>query len=371
MENILDLEAVGIPLADDNSRCKVLLTARSQDVLSCKMDCQHNSFVDILNKKEAWSLFKKMAGDCIENSELKSVATDIVKECAGLPIAIVPVAKALKNKSLYEWRNALRQLQRPFLRSFSGTQAVAYSTVELSYNHLEGRELKETLLLIGYSFICCVEDLLCYGMGLALFQNINTLEEARDRALTLVDKLKNPCLLLDGVTSEWFAMHDVVRDVAISIASRDQHVFVVDNDVVPQIKWPDKDKLKVCTAISLNNSNISELPQELECPHREYFSIGSDPSLRIPHDIFTEMTELRVLNFTTMHLKPLPSSLGLLHNLQTLSLDDCKLGDIAIIGDLKKLEILTLQGSHMETLVEEIGQLTQLKGLDLSNCFKL
>ncbi|KAK9218906.1 hypothetical protein WN943_007544 [Citrus x changshan-huyou] len=62
----LDLEAVGIPLADDNSRCKVLLTARSLDVLSCKMDCQHNSFVDILNKKEAWSLFKKMAGDCIE-----------------------------------------------------------------------------------------------------------------------------------------------------------------------------------------------------------------------------------------------------------------------------------------------------------------
>ncbi|KAH9754648.1 nb-arc domain-containing protein [Citrus sinensis] len=215
--NNLFEKAVGIPLADDNSRCKVLLTARSLDVLSCKMDCQHNSFIDILNKKEAWSLFKKMAGDCIENSELKSVATDIVKECAGLPIAIVPVAKALKNKSLYEWRNALRQLQRPFLISFSGTQAVAYSTVELSYNHLEGRELKETLLLIGYSFICCVEDLLCYGMGLALFQNINTLEEARDRALTLVDKLKNPCLLLDGVTSEWFAMHDVVRDVAISI----------------------------------------------------------------------------------------------------------------------------------------------------------
>ncbi|KAH9688592.1 hypothetical protein KPL70_015192 [Citrus sinensis] len=199
-------------------------------------------------------------------------------------------------------------------------------------------------------------------MGLALFQNIYTLEEARDRALTLVDKLKNSCLLLDGVTSEWFAMHDVVRDVAISIASRDQHGFVVDNDVVPQIKWLDKDKLKVCTAISLNNSNISELPQELECPHLEYFSIGSDPSLRIPNNIFTEMTELRVLNFTTMHLKPLPSSLGLLHNLQTLSLDDCKLGDIAIIGDLKKLEILTLRGSHMETLVEEIGQLTQLKG---------
>ena len=212
-----------------------------------------------------------------------------------MEVSIATIARALRNKNTFEWKNALRELTRPSSSSFSGVPAEAYKSIELSYNHLEGRELKETLLLIGYSFICCVEDLLCYGMGLALFQNINTLEEARDRALTLVDKLKNPCLLLDGVTSEWFAMHDVVRDVAISIASRDQHVFVVDNDVVPQIKWPDKDKLKVCTAISLNNSNISELPQELECPHLEYFSIGSDPSLRIPDNIFTEMTELRVL----------------------------------------------------------------------------
>ncbi|GAY32005.1 hypothetical protein CUMW_273110 [Citrus unshiu] len=199
----LDLEAIGIPVADDNGGCKVLLTARSQDVLSCKMDCQQNFVVDVLNEKEAWSLFKKMTGDCIENGELKSVATEVVKECAGLPIAIVPVAKALKNKSLYEWRNALRQLKRPFLRSFSGTQAVAaYSTIELSYYQLEGEELRRTFLLIGYAFISCVKDVICYGMGLGLFQNINTLEEARDRAHTLVDKLKNSCLLLDGDTSD-------------------------------------------------------------------------------------------------------------------------------------------------------------------------
>ncbi|KAK9218903.1 hypothetical protein WN943_007541 [Citrus x changshan-huyou] len=209
----LDLEAIGIPLADDNGGCKVLLTARSQDVLSCKMDCQHNFFVDVLNENEARSLFKKMTGDCIENGELKSVGAEIVEECAGLPIAIVPVAKALKNKSVYEWRNALRQLKRPFLRSFSGTQAVAaYSTIELSYNQLGGEELRKTFLLIGYSYICNVKDLLYHGMGLGLFPNINTVDEARDRAHTLVDKLKTSCLLLDGDTSEWFSMHDVVRD---------------------------------------------------------------------------------------------------------------------------------------------------------------
>ncbi|XP_052298847.1 probable disease resistance protein At4g27220 isoform X1 [Citrus sinensis] len=371
----LDLEAIGIPLADDNGGCKVLLTARSQDVLSCKMDCQQNFSVDVLNEKEAWSLFKKMTGDCIENVELKSVATELVKECAGLPIAIVPVARALRNKRLSEWKDALLEFRRPSLRNFTGTTQVAYKSIELSYNHLNGEELKKTFLLIGYTFFSCVEDLLYYGMGLGLFQNINTLEEARDRAHTLVDKLKNSCLLLDGETSEWFSMHDVVRDVAISIASRDQHVFAVENEVVPLTCWPDKDTLKVCTAISLFNTNISELPQGFECPQLKYFRISNDReflnTLRIPDNIFTEMTELRVLDFTEMHLLALPSSLGLLQNLQALSLDYCKLRDIAIIGDIKKLEILTLRGSNMQKLVKEIGRLTQLRLLDLRNCSKL
>ncbi|KAH9754621.1 putative disease resistance protein [Citrus sinensis] len=367
----LDLEAIGIPLADDNSGCKVLLTARSQDVLSCKMDCQQNFFVDVLNEKEAWSLFRKMTGDCIENGELKSVATEIVKECAGLPIAIVPVARALINKRLFEWKDSLLELRRPSFRNISGTLEVAYKSIELSYNHLNREELKRTFLLIGYAFISCVKDVLYHGMGLGLFQNINTSEEAWDRAHTLVDKLKKSCLLVDGNTSERFSMHDVVRDAAISIASGDQHVFVVESEVAPQIIWPDKEKLKVCTAISLIYSNISELPQGFECPQLKYFRIGNDPSLRIPDNFFTGMTGLKVLDFTEMHLLPLPSSLGLLQNLQTLCLNYCNLGDIAIIGDLKKLEILSLRGSDVEKLVGEMGQLTQLRLLDLSKCFEL
>ncbi|KAH9754660.1 Disease resistance protein [Citrus sinensis] len=367
----LDLEAIGIPLADDNSGRKVLLTSRSVDVLSCKMDCQQNFRVDVLNGGEAWSLFTKTTGDCIENDELRSVAKDIVKECAGLPIAIVPVARALRNKRLCEWKDALLELRRPSLRNFSGTQEVAYKSIELSYSHLNGEELKSTFLLIRYAFISCVEDVLFSGMGLGLFQNINTLEEARDRAHTLVENLKKSCLLLDGNTSEWFSMHDVVRDVAISIATRDQHVFVVENEVAPQINWPDKERLKVCRTISLRRCNISELPQEFECPQLKYLTIDNDPSLRIPDNLFSGMIGLRVLDFTKMHLLALPSSLGLLQSLQTLSLDDCQLGDIAIIGDLKKLEILTLRGSNMQKLVEEIGRLTQLRLLDLSNCSKL
>ncbi|KAK9215458.1 hypothetical protein WN944_007463 [Citrus x changshan-huyou] len=85
------------------------------------------------------------------------------------------------------------------------------------------------------------------------------MEEARYRALTLVNKLKNSCLLLDDPESETFSEHDVVRHVAMSIASRDQHVIATNNIEAPPTESLDKDTLKICTAISLHNCKIGEL----------------------------------------------------------------------------------------------------------------
>ncbi|KAH9754876.1 Disease resistance protein [Citrus sinensis] len=238
----LDLENVGIPFGDRG--CRVLMTARSQDVLSSKMDCQNNFLIGVLNESEAWDLFKKLVGDKIENNDLKSLAMNIVKACRGLPIAIDTIARALRNKNTFEWKSALRELTRPSSGSFSGVAAEAYKTSELSYNHLE------------------VLYLLSYGMGLGLFKGTHTMEEARYRALTLVNKLKNSCLLLDDPESETFSEHDVVRDVAMSIASRDQHVIATNNIEAPPTESLDKDTLKICTAISLHNCPNWELDEE-------------------------------------------------------------------------------------------------------------
>ncbi|TXG65703.1 hypothetical protein EZV62_006978 [Acer yangbiense] len=372
--SILDLEIIGVPCGDDNKGCKVLLTSRSLDVLSNEMDSQTNYLVGILQAKEAWSLFKKMAGNCVEDRDVQPVAIQVVEECAGLPIAVVTVARALKNKNLYEWKNALRELRRPSSRNFTGSQAVAYSTIELSYNHLESEELKSIFLLcslLGYTYNGSIRDLLKYGMGLGLFKGISSMEEAQDRVYALIDKLKASCLLWDSYTSEMFSMHDVVRDVAISIASRDQCVFAMKNDEVPR-EWLDRNTQKKCTAISLHNNDVYELPEGLKYPELKLFYLKTkDPFLKIPDSFFIGMEELKVLDLTTMHLLSLPSSLHLLLNLQTLCLDQGVLGDIAIIGELKKLEILSFYGSYIEQLPIELGQLTRLRLLDLSDCSKL
>ena len=55
-------------------------------------------------------LFKKMAeiNEDSDDPDLLSVAVEVSKKCAQLPLAIVAVARALRNKkSLVDWKDAL------------------------------------------------------------------------------------------------------------------------------------------------------------------------------------------------------------------------------------------------------------------------
>ncbi|KAH9727248.1 putative disease resistance protein [Citrus sinensis] len=368
----LDLDKVGIPLRVDHKGCKIVLTSRSQDVLANEMHCQNNYCVSILNKEEAWSLFTKRVGDCVEDCEMQSIGIQIAEECGGLPLAIVTVARALRNKSLAEWKDALQEL-RYSVRSFKGLDAVVHSSIELSYNYLIDQEAMSTFLLCGllkHPYDAHVMDLLKYGTGLRIFKGTYTMQERRDRLYALVHKLKDYCLLLDGPTEDWIRMHDLVREVAISIASRDRHVFMLRNDI--QIEWPVADMLKNCPTIFLHDCKHWEVPEGLEYPQLEFFCMSPrDHSIKIPNHVFAGMSNLRGLALSNMQFLSLPSLFHLPLNLQTLCLDRCALGDIAIIGNLKKLEILSLVDSNIEQLPEEMAQLTQLRLFDLSGCSKL
>ncbi|GAY66695.1 hypothetical protein CUMW_250850 [Citrus unshiu] len=374
----LDLRVVGIPHGDDHRGCKILLTARSLDVLSRKMDSQQNFAVGILKEVEAWSLFKKMAGDYIEGSEFQLVAREVEKECAGLPVSIVTVARALRNnKSLFDWKDALEQLRRPPLKNFMNIQPNAHKAIKLSYDNLGGEELKNVFLLIGYTVIESIDDLLMYGMGLGLFQGVSKMEEARARVHTLVHKLKASCMLLDHLSKneEFFSMHDVVRDVAISIASSEHNVFSATEEQVDGCReWSEESAVKLYTSIVLRDVKTNLLPELVECPQLKLFLIHADkesPSLSIANNFFERMIQVRVINLSYVDLLSLPSSLVLLSNLRTLSLYYCKLLDISGIGDLKKLEFLCLRGCDIRQLPIEVGELICLKLLDLRDCSKL
>jgi Leucine-rich repeat (LRR) protein len=363
-----DLDEKGISC----NGCKIIVTSRNHDVV-CKMGTQKDFELELLQHVEAWSLFEKIAGDSLKEPKFRSIATRVSEKCAGLPLALVTVAKALKDRELCEWEDALQQLSSPSPGQEIHTDI--YSPIELSIDHLKSTELRSFFLLCGHEMGARLYymDLLKYFFGLNLFFGINTLEQARKRLFSLVGRLKDSGLLLDGPPSSNFVlMHDLVRDVAKLIASKNEKVLTMRGD--GPVEWPAEDEMKKCTRISIAGRDIQELSGTLECPELTFFHVhGTDQDcpFKISDTFFQETRKLKVLDLTYMRLSSLPSSLNLLTNLQTLCLDQCVLGDMTVIGELKNLEILSLLRSEFKQLPREIGHLTRLRLLDLSNCTKL
>ncbi|GKV47763.1 hypothetical protein SLEP1_g54629 [Rubroshorea leprosula] len=378
----IDLEELGIPLRNEPKKIegsssreeyaerKILLTSRDANVLSDLMGSQQNFPLHQLKYEEAWELLKRIVGDRAERDDIHSAAIEIVRKCGGLPLAITTMAKALRNREPYEWMDAVRILKRPSSENFDGIAANVYSAIELSYSHLESEKLKKTFLLcclIGHGY--SIQYLLMVGVGLGLFAN--TIEQARNEVLTLIRKLRASSLLIDNSDSNYFDMHDLIHDVAVSIASRDRHGLLLTGDHEPK-EWSDRKEMKGFKWIRLQNANINGLPDEFEGRQLTFFSLeNNEASLKIPEEFFEGMEELKVLDLAEMHFTSLPSSICLLKVLHTLCFYGCSLGDISIIGKLKNLEILIISCSDIEELPREIGELTQLKLLDLSCCSEL
>ncbi|KAK3200431.1 hypothetical protein Dsin_023846 [Dipteronia sinensis] len=361
----LELDKVGIPFEGDSKGCKMLLTARDLDVLRA-MGSRHNFSMDVLNDQEAWNLFKTTAGSCIEQSDdFQVLAKDVARACGGLPIAIVTIASALKNKEEFEWKNALTKLTTSSSNNFEGVVAKTYSCIEISYNQLKEEELKSTFLLCCTMGDTSIEILLKYAMGLGVFNDIKTVEATRNRVKILLRQLKSSSLLHDA-NEERISMHDVVRDVGRSIAFRDRHIFTVTDDNVRW--WVDEDTLKTFFGISLHN--VSELPKELKCSCLQFLYIkAKNDEMKIPDDFFIGMSKLRVLHLVGFNLSSFPTSFCLLSNLRTLCMEECEeVQDTAVIGELKKLEILSINYVFIEYLPTKICELTALRLLDLRKC---
>ncbi|KAJ8641172.1 hypothetical protein MRB53_017866 [Persea americana] len=366
----LVLADVGIPHGEECKGCSIILTTRDRGVCDA-MRSQKVVPVNLLSEQDSWSLFRKTAGAIVDSTPaLHDLAEKVAKECGGLPLAIVIVGTALSSKDEIVWKNALLELQRSNPANIVGMYERVLSSLELSYKYLDSAEAKSFFLLCslfpeGYGI--SRDDLIRYGMGEGLFRNVNTLEEASAKVHTLIDKLKASCLLLEGGSDDRVKLHDVVHNAATSIASRHEHGFFVKNGAGLK-EWPEIENLKECKRISLAENNLESLPDSVVCPQLLTLSLDDNYSVRrIPESFFTGMKALRVLNLCTTNISSLPLSMECLENLRTLWLDRCReLKDVAVIGKLKKLEILCLKQSGVDKLPEEIGELTNLKLLDLS-----
>ncbi|CAN6556592.1 unnamed protein product [Malus baccata var. baccata] len=371
----LNFEAIGLPYGHTHKGCKILLTSRNLEVCNA-MESQQIIAVPTLTTEESRELFREIVGESFDDPYFHSIAEEVVNECGGLPIAIVTVGKALEKKKKHEWVNALNQLRKSIPENIPGLDGKVYSSIKWSYDRLESDEAKSCLLL------CClfpedysipIEDLVRYGWGRGYFSSSSdTLEEARNKVHSLVDQLQRRFLLLDSDWKETTKMHDIVRDVAISIASRDPHGFLIRSNAENK-GWPNLATYDHCTTISLVGK--LEIPVGLKCPKLEFLQTMKGRFSEGSMDIICDaMKELKVLALVEMEDLGSSRSLGLLKNLRTLCLDGSTFDGTSadVIGSLENLEILSFRECHsMRKLPREIGRLKQLRLLDTTNCKNL
>uniref|UniRef100_A0A9I9CIZ6 Disease resistance protein n=1 Tax=Cucumis melo TaxID=3656 RepID=A0A9I9CIZ6_CUCME len=106
--------------------------------------CTNKIFeIKVLGEDESWNLFKAMAGEIVEASDLNPIAIQIVRECACLPIAITTVAKALRNKPSDIWIDALDQLKSVDvgMANIGQMDKKVYLSLKLSYDGLGYEEV--------------------------------------------------------------------------------------------------------------------------------------------------------------------------------------------------------------------------------------
>ncbi|KAM3706831.1 hypothetical protein ACJW31_03G180700 [Castanea mollissima] len=372
----IDLESRGISFGDDQKGSKLLLTSRFRDVLSTDMDSQEIFSVGALSDDEAKHLFSKIVGNFFaETLDFQSTMVEVVKECAGLPIAITTVANALKSrKDPKIWKDAVGQLKRANPTQIKEMHEKVYSSIKLSYDFLtkEAQSLFLFCSIFEEDKAIPIDLLWRYLVGLDFFEDVYKMEEVRNRVHTLVDRLKVSCLLLEGNGSGTFKMHDVIRDVAIYIADKEEKMLTIRSLEGPE-KWLNMKKWEDSFGIAHFDVDFKVLSERFGCPQLKYVFLGSTKkysSQPIPNNVFEGMKELRIL---VLIRAPLPhlSSISCLHNLQSLVLDWCRLEDVALIGELKNLRALTLSNSNIKQLPMEIRQLTRLQLLDLNYCTKL
>ncbi|KAI9124871.1 hypothetical protein K1719_004198 [Acacia pycnantha] len=375
----LNLEDIGNPFGAEGPRNhKVLLTSRRKEICTL-MECQKTIPLGLLTEDEAWDLFQTHAkvDDCA-----REVAQEIAMECKGLAIAIVAMGKCLKGKGLDEANVVLHRLRRSKPIDVDKGGSDAFTCLKLSYDYLRIVEAKLLFLMCAMfpeDHEIIIEDLFRYGVGLGLCEDADSFEIARSQIISAINVLIDSSLLMYSLNirnKKCVTMHDMVRDVALWIASKEHRTILVDCAKELSELLGDETR-KDCYAISSwNKKNESlQFPSQLDAPKLEFLLLNSSKPLDLSNASFEGVKGLKVValrndQFFDLRKVALLSlkSIQQLSNLQTLRLQGWDLGDISFVVSLKRLEILDLNASKFKKVPNGIEKLNRLKLLDLSRC---
>ncbi|KAM7268185.1 hypothetical protein ACFE04_010351 [Oxalis oulophora] len=396
----VDLTEMGIPSQMRANEFKIVLTSRSIQVCG-QMRANEKIMVEYLADAETFKLFCETVGKdtLASNPKIPELAKIVVKECAGLPLALITVARAMIAKQTpEEWDSAI-EILRSYATEFPDMTEKVYSCLKFSYDNLPNEMVKSCFLY------CCLfrEDMIinkselieywiCEG-----FLGEKNIKCNRNRGFDIIGTLLSACLV-EKYDDKYIKMHDVTREMAFWISQefeKDKHGSVVRAGFmlmeVPRVEeWEGKRR------VSLMHNKIKQLQEAPSCSHLKTLFMNNNELEMITGQFFQGMPFLVVLNLSYNEgLRELPSEISKLVYLEYLNLSDTGLQKLPIglnalirliylnlegnleleiqcnvISNFQKLQTLNLRGTSLKTedagmFFEELRSLKHLETLDI------
>ncbi|KAI3413017.1 DNA_MISMATCH_REPAIR_2 domain-containing protein [Psidium guajava] len=383
---------------------KILVTTRNRSVVRATDAKSVTHDLHGLSEDKSWDLFKKIAlvdGEEPLNPRLEEIGRDIVRKCAGVPLAIKTMGSLLYNTDENEWL----QFREHELSKIDTSGRGVMETLKVSYDHLPS-SLKHCFAycaLFPKDYVFDKGTTIQLWMAQGFIESLHgneDLEEAGDRYVSyLLQRSFLEVEELDDSTGEvkMFKMHDLMHDLASkvvgdeckminrnerSIARGTRHVSFASQLSLLQ-EWTSRlEATNLRTFLSLEN----KITHEQYLSPNEWKEIFSkirhcrtlalcNAGFCIPSSLGSQLKHLRFLDiFGNTFIESLPDSITDLVNLQTLKLSNCTYLK-ALPIDLKKLvnlRFLDVSGNtSIETLPDSITDLLNLQTLKLSNCIYL
>lgn len=267
----IPLDTIGIPCADECSSmdCKILYTSREK-IVCLGNNCTEPVMITPLTVDESWDLFSKTVGTkIIDSLENEPLAKGVCNECGGLPLVICAVGRALKFLSRNVWEEALKQLRQSKIESVPKIDPKVYACLKLSFDKLP-EQAKACMLL---SSIFPEDADIPIRKLIILATGSQHVPEGKMRVRAMVDILKSSSLLLGSSDDEHFKLHDIIRDVARSIAVTDCNYAYLFSRCGSRFPYNGGSARKLIH-LELETNDL-RFPPKLQCPDVLTFSLLS------------------------------------------------------------------------------------------------
>ncbi|KAK7319623.1 hypothetical protein RJT34_04346 [Clitoria ternatea] len=376
----LELEKVGVPHPKDTEyKSKVLFTTRFEDVCA-KMQAQKKFKVECLSEQEALDLFYKKAGEesLKSHREIPMLAKEMVKECGGLPLALITVGSAMAGvKSVEAWRQAKSDFRNSTWIA-SDLEDTVFRILKFSFDKLPDEAHKRCFLycaLYPEDHEIRVDGLIDRWISegfLTEDKASKSIYDMYEQGESILQRLKLSCML-EGIEycDRWWStvkMHDVIRDMALWLV-RDQDgnkdKIMVQEEALATSEM-NSERLNAVKRISI--INICGSWQIPTCPNLHTLCVqhGKHRVDITDYSNIQYMIKLKVLDLSGICIKRLPPEIGHLINLEFLNLSRTSIENRLPIElkNLKSLRVLLMEdyAHHLEMIpLEVIGSLVQLK----------